>query len=75
MTSKISPYIETRSPTPLPNEACEKPFDGFEACRFHPRLRTYRCDAANRRDGPQGDITVLPPSRCEAVPILVVGPA
>jgi hypothetical protein len=22
------------------------------ACRLHPRLRTYRCDAANRRFGP-----------------------
>jgi hypothetical protein len=26
------------------------------ACRLHPRLRTYGCDAAKRRFGPQADV-------------------
>jgi hypothetical protein len=29
------------------------------ACRLHPQLRTYGCDAANRRFGPEGDISVI----------------
>jgi hypothetical protein len=28
----------------------------MSACRLHPQLRTYHCDAANRRFGPIGDI-------------------
>ena len=32
----------------------------ISACRLHPRLRTYRCEAAKRRFGPIGDIGALP---------------
>jgi hypothetical protein len=28
----------------------------MSACPLHPQLRTYGCDAVNRRFGPQGDI-------------------
>ena len=33
------------------------------ACRLHPRLRTYGCDAANRRFGPTASLRVAEKSR------------
>ena len=40
------------------------PVEHIWACRLHPRLRTYGCDAANRRFGPARDVAVVTAHPC-----------
>jgi len=55
----LSPYCGMRAAaTGMSQLRVKRVGPAVSACRLHPRLRTYRCKATNRRFGPIADIAV-----------------